>query len=96
MVSAIFVQSERGRKFSDPPEKTSTYHSLEDERAIFLELYEAKRDIKLSTDRRKILNGMHNQRTQNNPRKYLAKDMSESVHAQNIGTETCKVTCRAN
>ena len=48
------------KKIFNPPEKTSTYHSLEDERAIFLQLYEAKRDIKLSTDRREILNGMHN------------------------------------
>lgn len=61
MVSAILFCIVRERKkIFNPPEKTSTYHSLEDERAIFLHLYEAKRDIKLSTDRREILNEMHN------------------------------------
>ena len=42
------------------PEKTSSYHSLEDERAIVLQLHEAERDIKPSTDRREILYRMHN------------------------------------
>lgn len=48
------------KKIFKLPEKTSSYHSLEDERAIVLQLYEAERDIKLSTDRREILNRMHN------------------------------------
>ena len=61
MVSAIFVLSERERKFSSRRRRRQhIYHFLEDERAIFLQLYEAKRDIKLSTDRREILNRMHN------------------------------------
>lgn len=48
------------KKMFKLPEKTSNYHSLDDERKIVLQLYEAERDIKLSTDRRKILNRMHN------------------------------------
>lgn len=48
------------KKIFKLPEKTSNYHSLEDERAIALKLYEAERDIKLLTDRREILSRMHN------------------------------------
>ena len=48
------------KKMFKLPEKTSNYHSLDDERKIVLQLYEPERDIKLSTDRREILNRMHN------------------------------------
>ena len=48
------------KKIFKLPEKASHYRSLEDERAIVLQLYEAETDIKLSTDRREILNRMHN------------------------------------
>lgn len=48
------------KKIFKLPEKTSNYHSLENGRAIVLQLYEAERDIKLSTDRREILKRMHN------------------------------------
>ena len=53
------IVGERKKMFK-LPEKTSNYHSLDDERKIVLQLYEAERDIKLSTDRREILNRMHN------------------------------------
>ena len=53
------IVGERKKMFK-LPEKTSNYHSLNDERKIVLQLYEAERDIKLSTDRREILNRMHN------------------------------------
>ena len=56
---SLSIVGER-KKIFKLPEKTSSYHSLEDERAIVLQLYEAERDIKLSTDRREILNRMHN------------------------------------
>ena len=55
----LSIVGERKKMFK-LPEKTSNYHSLDDERKIVLQLYEAERDIKLSTDRRKILNRMHN------------------------------------
>ena len=55
----LSIVGERKKMFK-LPEKTSNYHSLNDERKIVLQLYEAERDIKLSTDRRKILNRMHN------------------------------------
>ena len=55
----LSIVGERKKMFK-LPEKTSNYHSLDDERKIVLELYEAERDIKLSTDRREILNRMHN------------------------------------
>ena len=57
--SDLSIVGERKKMFK-LPEKTSNYHSLDDERKIVLQLYEAERDIKLSTDRRKILNRMHN------------------------------------
>ena len=41
------------------PEKTSNYHSLDDERKMSYNCMRL-RDIKLSTDRREILNRMHN------------------------------------
>lgn len=53
------IVGERKKMFK-LPEKTSNYHSLDDEKKIVLQLYEAERDIKLSTDRREILNRMHN------------------------------------
>ena len=55
----LSIVGERKKMFK-LPEKTSNYHSLDDERKIVLQLYEAERDIKLSTDRREILNRMHN------------------------------------
>ena len=55
----LSIVGERKKMFK-LPEKTSNYHSLNDERKIVLQLYEAERDIKLSTDRREILNRMHN------------------------------------
>ena len=55
----LSIVGERKKMFK-LPEKTSNYHSLDDEKQIVLELYEAERDIKLSTDRREILNRMHN------------------------------------
>ena len=55
----LSIVGERKKMFK-LPEKTSNYHSLNDERKIVLQLYEAERDIKLSTDRREILNKMHN------------------------------------
>ena len=55
----LSIVGERKKTFK-LPEKTSNYHSLDDERKIVLQLYEAERDIKLSTDRREILNRMHN------------------------------------
>ena len=55
----LSIVGERKKLFK-LPEKTSNYHSLNDERKIVLQLYEAERDIKLSTDRREILNRMHN------------------------------------
>lgn len=55
----LSIVGERKKMFK-LPEKTSNYHSLSDERKIVLQLYEAERDIKLSTDRREILNRMHN------------------------------------
>ena len=55
----LSIVGERKKMFK-LPEKTSNYHSLDDERKIVLQLYEAERDIKLSTDRREILNKMHN------------------------------------
>ena len=55
----LSIVGERNKMFK-LPEKTSNYHSLDDERKIVLQLYEAERDIKLSTDRREILNRMHN------------------------------------
>ena len=51
---SIHVAGER-KKIFKLPEKTSNCHSLKDERAIVLQLYEAERDIKLSTDRREYL-----------------------------------------
>ena len=57
---SIHVAGER-KKIFKLPEKTSNYHSLKDERAVVLQLYEAERDIKLSTDRREILSRMHNE-----------------------------------
>ena len=55
----LSIVGERKKMFK-LPEKTSNYHSLNEERKIVLQLYEAERDIKLSTDRREILNKMHN------------------------------------
>ena len=55
----LSIVGERKKMFK-LPEKTSNYQSLNDERKIVLQLYEAERDIKLSTDRREILNRMHN------------------------------------
>ena len=55
----LSIVGERKKMFK-LPEKTSNYHSLDDEKQIVLELYEAERDIKPSTDRREILNRMHN------------------------------------
>ena len=55
----LSIVGERKKMFK-LPEKTSNYHSLNDERKIVVQLYEAERDIKLSTDRREILNRMHN------------------------------------
>ena len=55
----LSIVGERKKMFK-LPEKTSNYHSLDDEKKIVLQLYEAERDIKLSTDRREILNRMHN------------------------------------
>ena len=55
----LSIVGERKKMFK-LPEKTSNYHSLDDERKIVLQLYEAERDIKLPTDRREILNRMHN------------------------------------
>lgn len=55
----LSIVGERKKMFK-LPEKTSNYHSLDDERKIVLQLYEVERDIKLSTDRREILNRMHN------------------------------------
>ena len=55
----LSIVGERKKMFK-LPEKTSNYHSLDDERKIVLQLYDAERDIKLSTDRREILNRMHN------------------------------------
>ena len=55
----LSIVGERKKMFK-LPEKTSNYHSLDDERKIVLQLYEAERDIKLPTDRREILNKMHN------------------------------------
>ena len=52
-----FLYSRREKEnFQAAGEDVNIYTTfLEDERAIFLQLYEAKRDVKLSTDRREIL-----------------------------------------
>ena len=52
------IVGERKKMFK-LPEKTSNYHSLDDERKMSYNCMRL-RDIKLSTDRREILNRMHN------------------------------------
>ena len=54
----LSIVGERKKMFK-LPEKTSNYHSLDDERKMSYNCMRL-RDIKLSTDRREILNRMHN------------------------------------